>query len=458
MRYKTCLLTWGGMALAALVMTGSAWADDDVPALLQFAEQYQQQRQQPVIAAPANTEKSPAPKAPPPQKKPLRPASPTGGNISATSVQSRQQLARQRLELEVLRQEVTALRAEKAACPAVTAPTPLPDLHLLQRWVAGLSESWRGSPDALRSAALLRQATQQTSRAQQATVQANEQLAALRLAAQQTREAHEQRQREDQQVLQALRTSLQDNEQKLAKQKTITQQTQAELDEVRKRSSRNITPIQLVQDNVRLSYAAGVALGLDIQTLMAERQEWGVPVDQDGLMAGIIDRVSGHLRLPQAQLTQLIQQADATANAAREKQRHTQGKRGEDYLTTFKKSKGATRSPMGFWYRIDYAGEGELAENAVIDVVVKESLTDGTVIQDMELSGKVLSQPLSAFPPLFREAIGHLRNHGSLTLVVPPALAYGETGYPPKVPPNATMVYTLRIDHGVTPQPENSTR
>ncbi|AYM91979.1 Uncharacterised protein [Serratia fonticola] len=102
--------------------------------------------------------------------------------MSATSVQSRQQLAHQRLELEALRQEVTVLRAEKTAFPAVMAPNSLPELHLLQRWVAGLSEAWRGSPDALHSAALLRQATQQTARAQQ------------------TEEAHEQRQREDQQA------------------------------------------------------------------------------------------------------------------------------------------------------------------------------------------------------------------------------------------------------------------
>ncbi|MNW22140.1 putative FKBP-type peptidyl-prolyl cis-trans isomerase [compost metagenome] len=63
----------------------------------------------------------------------------------------------------------------------------------------------------------------------------------------------------------------------------------------------------------------------------------------------------------------------------------------------------------------------------------------------MESSGKVLSQSLSAFPPLFREAIGYLKNHGSLTMVVPPELAYGEAGYAPQIPPDATMVYELRI-------------
>lgn len=83
--------------------------------------------------------------------------------------------------------------------------------------------------------------------------------------------------------------------------------------------------------------------------------------------------------------------------------------------------------------------------------MVKESLTDGTVIQDMELNGKILSQPLDVFPPLFREELGYLRNHGELTLEPPPALAYGEAGYPPTIPPNAPVVYALRIESNVPP-------
>lgn len=193
------------------------------------------------------------------------------------------------------------------------------------------------------------------------------------------------------------------------------------------------------------SYAAGVALGRDIQTMLAERKNWGITPDKTVLLAGVIDTFNGHYQLSDAQLTSALAESEKAVNDARNQAAKTQASKGEAFVAEFQKKKGTQKSPSGFWYRIDYAGDEAIKENARVDIVVKESLTDGSVIQDMDRSGKVMSQPLSAYPPLFREAIGHLKNHGSLTMVVPPALAYGETGYAPQIPPNATMVYELRI-------------
>ncbi len=193
------------------------------------------------------------------------------------------------------------------------------------------------------------------------------------------------------------------------------------------------------------SYAAGVALGRDIQTMLAERKNWGIIPDKTVLLAGVIDTFNGHYQLSDAKLASALAESEKAVNDARGQAAKTQTSKGEAFVAEFKKKKGTQKSPAGFWYRIDYAGDEAIAENARVDIVVKESLTDGSVIQDMDRSGKVMSQPLSAYPPLFREAIGHLKNHGSLTMVVPPELAYGETGYAPQIPPNATMVYELRI-------------
>ncbi|CAI1715928.1 FKBP-type peptidyl-prolyl cis-trans isomerase fkpA precursor [Serratia marcescens] len=439
------------LGCVALLFSGVALADDGVPALLQFAEQYQRQNTVPTNEKAAPADRGAGQKRPEPAKRTLGANQPVSSAKAFTLTQELlardQQLARQRMELTMLRQELAALRAEKAT-PSVAT---LPDSSTLQQWIAGLGAAWRGSPDAQRAEALLRQATQETAKSRAAAAQAERRVTELESAAQASAQTLALRQREHQEALHALRAALEESEQKRAGEQKVTQQTREALLALHKRLQWEVTPEQLKDERKRLSYAAGSALGRDIQGVVAARQSWGVPVDRDSLLAGVIDSVSGRLRLPPDELDALTAQADAAAVAAREKRVNEQRRRDEDYLARFSQQKGVKQSAMGFWYRVDYAGEGALAPTAVVDVVVKETLTDGTVIQDMELSGKVLSQPLSEYPPLFREAISHLHNHGSLTMVVPPALAYGETGYPPKVPPNATMIYELRIDNSQAP-------
>lgn len=401
------------MALVTLALAQvpcGAQADDGVPALLQFAEQYQQQ----------TTPRDPAPEAqaakPPAanhnaqtHRRPSATSASTTATASAftlrrTLLERDDQLARQRVELDALRQELAALREQKPLEP----PAPkLPDLAPLQQWLGGLRQAWQGTPDAQRSAALLQRASAQLTQLEKQRADSDARYARDRQAWQQ-------------------------------QLKTLQQWT--------------LTPNQLKDQTHRLSYAAGSALGRDIQTLIAERQSWGVPVDRTSLLAGVLDSVSGKPLLPQEELTALMAQADAAANTARERVIKRQAQQDREYVARFSQQKGVKRADMGFWYRVDYAGDRPLSDDAVIDVVVKEQLTDGTVIQDMALSGKVLSQPLSAYPPLFRAALSQLNDHGSLTMVVPPALAYGESGYPPHVPPNATMVYELRIDNSRQPQ------
>ncbi|WP_425326479.1 FKBP-type peptidyl-prolyl cis-trans isomerase N-terminal domain-containing protein [Serratia nevei] len=255
-----------------------------------------------------------------------------------------------------------------------------------------------------------------------------------------TAESAQAAQQRDKATLQADKTATE-----LAAAHQAQQALQDELSGLRSRAKWLPDAQALKKKPEQQSYAAGVALGRDIQTMLAERKNWGINPDKTLLLAGVIDTFNGHYQLSDAQLTRALAESEKTVNDARNQAAKVQTSKGEAFVTEFKKKKGTQKSPAGFWYRIDYVGDEAIKENARVDIVVKESLTDGSVIQDMDRSGKVMSQPLSAYPPLFREAIGHLKNHGSLTMVVPPALAYGETGYAPQIPPNATMVYELRI-------------
>ncbi|MGL1813901.1 UNVERIFIED_CONTAM: hypothetical protein GPA08_22140 [Serratia marcescens] len=255
----------------------------------------------------------------------------------------------------------------------------------------------------------------------------------------------------DKQTLQKKYDSLQQQlhtaEARHAEQAQTLSRLETENGSLRTRAKWLVKAESLTRPETRQAYATGSALGQDIITLLDERKAWGVDADRQTVLSGVIDAFSGQYQLAPDILSTALAEYEDVVNNARTTASLTQQTKDEAFVANFKKQKGVKQSPSGFWYRVDYVGDTPIAKEAVVGVVVKESMTDGTVIQDMDLSGNILSQPLSAYPPLFREAIGHLRNHGTLTMVVPPSLAYGEAGYPPNVPPNATMVYTLRIEN-----------
>lgn len=206
-----------------------------------------------------------------------------------------------------------------------------------------------------------------------------------------------------------------------------------------------VTKEQLKQKASREAYAIGMSLGAEILQMQAENAINDLPKDQHIVLGGIIDAFQNQAKLSSDVLRTTLTELNGRLKKQREKIHNNLDMATKSYLAKFTKRKGTIKSAAGFWYNIDYPGDSAIPKNATLDVVVKESLTNGTVITDMDASGTMLTQPVSAFPPVFREALIKLRNHGSAILVVPPELAYGSKGYPPKIPPNATMVYQLRI-------------
>ncbi|MFG1174705.1 FKBP-type peptidyl-prolyl cis-trans isomerase N-terminal domain-containing protein [Erwiniaceae bacterium CAU 1747] len=207
-----------------------------------------------------------------------------------------------------------------------------------------------------------------------------------------------------------------------------------------------ITSETLKKKSTREAYAIGLSLGSEILQLQAENRNWAsTDTDKPSVLAGIIDSFQGKEKLSPIELQKSLMNISERVASGREKFMSDLDKSTKKFIAAFTKQKNVKKSTSGFWYRVGYEGDTPIPAGAVIDVVVKESLTNGKVIEDMDAKGIVLTQPISAFPPVFREALSKLKNHGSITIVVPPALAYGDKGYPPKIPPNATMVYDLRI-------------
>ncbi|WP_455815328.1 FKBP-type peptidyl-prolyl cis-trans isomerase N-terminal domain-containing protein, partial [Pseudomonas graminis] len=206
-----------------------------------------------------------------------------------------------------------------------------------------------------------------------------------------------------------------------------------------------ITPEQLKKKSAREGYAIGMSLGDEILQMQADNNNWGTATEKNLVLAGIVDAFQGQAKLSTDVLRKTLTEVSQREKKDQETLVTHLDEATKKYLNNFTKKKNTKKSPSGFWYNINYEGDTAIPENATLDIVVRESLTNGDVVTDMDANGTMLTQPLSDFPPVFREALQKLKNHGSITIVVPPELAYKDKGFPPKIPPNATIVYELRI-------------
>ncbi|MDA5490337.1 hypothetical protein B4907_22055 [Yersinia kristensenii] len=398
-----------------------------VPMLLQFAERYQQRE-------PVQKEKVP------PKQQKVRPPAPPANKSGQQSAKeqaltlelqkAQRQLLQQQQVIAGLQQKIEQLnkvKQEKAANPEF-------DFSTVSLMFSKLRQAMAITPNEQHAKTLVTQAQQKNLQTQQTVNQIAKQRAQeqaeLAKMSQQVTDADKR--------YQQISAKLHEKEQNEAR-------LESEVVQLRGRDKLFATSEILKSATARQSYAAGVALGKDINKMEQERSGWGVDVDRQALFSGVTDAFTGQYKLAPKELDKAFSDSENVIATAREKALKSAQKTDNEFVSNFKQKKGVQQSSSGFWYYIDYVGDEDIKGNAVVDIMVKESLTDGTVINDMESNNKVMSQPLNDYPALFQEVLRLLKNHGSITLVVPPSLAYGEQGNLPEIPPNATMVYEVRI-------------
>lgn len=262
--------------------------------------------------------------------------------------------------------------------------------------------------------------------------------------------------------LKILQQQLQASQQREQQYREQLQQQQADVQRLNNNlqllAQKNSTPLQAnsasitfttdtlkQNDQLRQAYAAGIAIGQDALTIHQDNQSYGQSLDKQAYLAGITDAIEGRMRLSPTELHTTLIASEAILEKNKGEQKTQQAALAKRFLSDWKKQKEVKSDPMGYYYKINYLGVGEIQDSDVVSIMVKESLLDGTVVSDMDLQNKSLTLPLDNYPPLFQSAIRHLQNHGEITFMVPPELAYGDEGYPPSVPPGASLLYTLRI-------------
>ncbi|MDH3297648.1 MAG: FKBP-type peptidyl-prolyl cis-trans isomerase [Gemmatimonadota bacterium] len=106
-----------------------------------------------------------------------------------------------------------------------------------------------------------------------------------------------------------------------------------------------------------------------------------------------------------------------------------------------------TRQPSGLYYEDLAEGSGLGARDGhVLSVYYTGRLTTGETF-DSNTTGEGFSFQLGRRQVIlgWEQGIQGMRIGGKRRLVIPPALGYGQRGFPPDVPPSATLVFEVEL-------------
>ena len=201
--------------------------------------------------------------------------------------------------------------------------------------------------------------------------------------------------------------------------------------------------VDLTSEDNQIAYAIGVNIGQNIasQGLLED-------VDVNTFMVGLLDAVSGELKMTEEQMMAAIQLFQQKMTAAAESELADNMAASEAYLAQNGQRSGVVTLASGLQYEILQSGPTDGAMPAVTDSVLAHyhgTLTDGSVFDSSVDRGEPAQFGLSQVISGWTEALQLMRIGDKWRLFIPPAMAYGESSPTPAIPPNSALIFDVEL-------------
>lgn len=186
-----------------------------------------------------------------------------------------------------------------------------------------------------------------------------------------------------------------------------------------------------------VSYALGVVLSQNLKSQGFEK------VDPSALAKGFEEGLAGTASMDPANANAQIQaflksKAEMAGAEAR--------KEGEDFLATNAKRAEVKVTDSGLQYEVLKEGEGASpTATQTVEVHYHGTLIDGTVFDSSVDRGETIEFPLNRVIPGWTEGVQLMKEGSKYRFFIPFALAYGERGSQPKIPPYAALIFDVEL-------------
>jgi len=186
-------------------------------------------------------------------------------------------------------------------------------------------------------------------------------------------------------------------------------------------------PIQLKDENERLSYSYGFQIG---DSLKSNK----VTVNPEALIQGLQDALGGaEPRMTQEEMRATLQQLQDKIRVAKyaERRKKGEGYRGEgrEYLAENAKKPGVVTLPSGLQYKVIREGKGKSpGPHDSVTVQYRGTLINGSEFDSSYRKGEPATFRVDGVIKGWTEALQLMKEGAKWQLFIPADLAYGERG------------------------------
>jgi FKBP-type peptidyl-prolyl cis-trans isomerase FklB len=194
---------------------------------------------------------------------------------------------------------------------------------------------------------------------------------------------------------------------------------------------------------------AGYSIGANIGSNLVG-QGLAADLDVAAIISGLQDSIAGgELKMTQADMEAAIAAFSQLQQDKMNAQLEVQAQAGRDFLTQNGAQPGVTTTASGLQYSVvaeaPDANAATPKETDTVSVHYTGTLIDGTVFDSSVERNEPATFPLNGVIPGWTEGLQLMKVGSKYRFFIPSALAYGEQGAPPVIPPNSALIFDVEL-------------